>query len=240
MELKIDLHVHSDASIDGRSTLSELARTAAARGLDALMICDHNKFTLTAPEIREGVLLLPGCEVSTVSGHLLALFCQEPFVLSPELPTLPEASALIHAHGGLAVVAHPFTRANRDREAEVPYLDGAECANARAYFHNPNANRMAADFAARHDLLTTGGSDAHHMGEVGNCYTLLTCDGRTPEAIEAAFRAGKCRPVFQKDTSRVRKGLSQMRAARRRGGVKDLCVGAAYIVYCAGRDILHI
>ncbi len=240
MELKIDLHVHSDASIDGRSTLDELAGAAKARGLDALMICDHNKFTLTAPEVREGVLLMPGCEVSTASGHLLALFCREPFEIPPELPTLAEAASLIHAHGGLAVIAHPFTRADRDREAEAAYLDGAECANARAYFHNPDANKMAADFAARHDLLTTGGSDAHHMGEVGNCYTLLTCDGRSPEAIEAAVRAGKCRPVFQKNTSRTRKGLSQFKAARRRGGLKNLCVGAAYVAYCAGRDILHI
>lgn len=240
MALKIDLHVHSDASLDGRSSLDELAKAAKERGLDVLMICDHNKFTLTAPEYREGVLLLPGCEVSTASGHLLALFCKEPFEVPAELPTLSDAAALIHAHGGLAVIAHPFTRADRDREGEAAYLDGAECANARAFFHNPDANKMAADFAARHELLTTGGSDAHHRGEVGNCYTELSCDGRSPERIEAALRQGNCRPVFVKNTSRTRKGLSQFKAARRRGGVKALCVGAAYIAYCAGRDILHV
>lgn len=240
MELKIDLHVHSDASPDGRSTLDELARAAKARGLDAIAVCDHNRFTLETPEEREGVLLLPGCEVSTRTGHVLALFCRSPFPLPAELPGLADASELIHGAGGIAVIAHPYTRADRDREDEARFLDGAECANARAFFHNPAANAMAEDFAARHGLIRTGGSDAHHAGEVGNCCTVARCAERTPEAVEAALRAGACRPVFVKNTSRTRKGLSQLTAARRRGGVKNLCVGLAYTVWCAGRDILHI
>lgn len=240
MELKIDLHVHSSASPDGRSDLTALAKAAKERGLDALAICDHNTFTLAAPEFREGVLLLPGCEVSTGSGHLLALFCKERFEIPAELPALSEAAEQIRAHGGIAVVAHPFTRADRDRETEAAHLDGAECANARARFHNPDANKMAEEFAARHDLIATGGSDAHHAGEVGNCYTGVECGEFSPEAIESAVRAGRCRPVFVKNTSRTRKGLSQLEAARRRGGVKNLCRGAAYLAYCVGRDILHI
>ena len=240
MEVKVDFHVHSAASLDGRSELDELARAAKKRGLDAVAICDHNRFTLTYPETREGVLLLPGCEVSTRSGHVLALFCGESFAPPEELPSLEGAAELIHSHGGVAVLAHPFTRADIDREGEERYLDGVESANARAYFHNPRANQTAAEFAARHGLFETGGSDAHHAGEVGNCHTALECRDRSPEAVETALRAGRCRPVFVKNTCRTRKGLSQFRAARRRGGVKNLCVGAAYIAYCAARDILHI
>ncbi len=240
MELKIDLHVHSSASLDGRSGLDALAKAAGERGLDAVAVCDHNRFTLEKPETRRGVLLLPGCEVSTKTGHLLALFCREPFDVPEEPPALAEAAGLIHAHGGLAVIAHPFARADRDREVEARELDGAECANARAYFHNPEANAMALAFASRHKLISTGGSDAHEAGEVGNSYTAAECGERTPEGIESAVRAGLCRPVFVKNTSRTRKGLSQLEAARRRGGVRALCRGAAYLVYCAGRDIFHI
>lgn len=240
MELKIDLHVHSDASLDGRSGLDELARAAAKRGLDAVAICDHNRFTLREPEERGGVLILPGCEVSAKTGHVLALFCKEQFELPGELPELADAAESIRAHGGLAVIAHPYTRADKDREPEAAYLEGAECANARAFFHNPRANDMAADFAARHGLIKTGGSDAHEAGEVGNCYTLVQCGERTPEAIERAVRAGDCRPVFVRNTSRTRKGLSQLAAARRRGGIGNLCTGLAYTAYCAGRDLLHI
>ena len=240
MELKIDLHVHSDASLDGRSGLDELARAAASRGLHAMAICDHNRFTLTSPETREGVLLLPGCEVSTRSGHILALFCKKPFDIPAELPEVPAAAELIRGSGGIAVAAHPFTRAALDREAEAEYLDGVEGANARAYFHNPRANEMAAEYAVRHGLPQTGGSDAHSAGEVGSCYTAVECEALTPASVEEAVRAGACRPVFVKNTSRLRKGLSQFAAARRRGGIKELCRGTAYIVYCAGRDILHI
>ncbi len=240
MILKVDIHVHSDASPDGRSSPDELAKAAGERGLDAIVICDHNKFTLAAPELREGVLLLPGCEVSTKTGHLLALFCKERFEAPPELPELCEAAELIRAHGGVAVIAHPFARADRDREDEAECLDGVECANARAWFHNSRAGEMAADFAARHKLTAIGGSDAHHSGEVGNCYTELDCEVCTAECIETALREGKCRPVFLKNTSRTRKGFSQFRAARRRGGIKALCVGTAYIAYCVIRDILHV
>ncbi len=241
MELKIDFHVHSNASLDGRSDLSDLAKAAKARGLDGIAICDHNGFTLAAPETREGVLLLPGCEVSARTGHVLALFCGEQFRPDPkDLPELSDAAGRIRSSGGIAVIAHPYTRDDKDREGEAEALDGVECANARACFHNPRANDMAADLAARHRLIATGGSDAHEAGEVGNCYTVVDCDERTAEAIEKAVRAGKCRPVFVKNTSRTRKGLSQFAARRRRGGVKNLCVGAAYVVYCAVRDILHI
>ncbi len=240
MELKVDLHVHSEASPDGRSGLDALAQAAKKRGLDALAICDHNAFTLSSPEERAGVLLLPGCEVSTAAGHVLALFCREPFPCPKALPTLEEAVRTIRERGGLAVVAHPFARADRDLEGAAEALDGAECANARAYFHNGNANAMAEDFARRHGLFMTGGSDAHEAGEVGNCYTVLECAAPTPEALEEALRAGRCRPVFVRNTSRTRKGLSQFTLRRRLGGVKNICVGAAYVAYCAGRDILHL
>lgn len=241
MELKVDFHVHSSASQDGRSSLDELAGAAKKRGLDAIAICDHNAFTLSAPEEREGVLLLPGCEVSTKTAHVLALFCREPFDLPRGvLPELPEAAKLIHEHGGIAVIAHPYARADRDRDAEAPHLDGAETANARAYFRNDAANEMASGLAARFGLIATGGSDAHHAGEVGNAFTAVACRERTPEAVEKAVRAGECRAVIAKNTSRTRKGLSQLTAARRRGGVHAVCRALAYTAYCAARDILHI
>ncbi len=240
MELKIDLHVHSDASLDGRSGLDELAQAARKRGLDAIAICNHNRFTLTAPEEREGVLLLPGCEFSTKTGHVLALFCKEYVDPTGKLPELSEAVKTIHDLGGIAVIAHPFTRADKDREKEAECLDGAEAANSRAFFHNKRANEMASEFAARHALIKTGGSDAHEAGEVGNSYTAVTCEDRTPEAIENAVRAGRSEAVFVKNTSRTRKGLSQLRAARRRGGAAYFCRELVYTGYCVCRDILHI
>ena len=72
----------------------------------------------------------------------------------------PEAIALIHQAGGLAVMAHPgLTRADEliPPLAEMG-LDGLEC------YHTKHSSGVAAQYAAlavRLQLLITGGSDCH-------------------------------------------------------------------------------
>ena len=61
----------------------------------------------------------------------------------------------------------------------------------------------------------------------------------TLPALKAAVLAGACGPVLVRETSRLRKGLSQFARRKREGGVKNLAVGAAYVAYCAGLDILR-
>ena len=39
---RADLHVHTSASPDGRSSLEEIARAARRAGLDAVASTDHN------------------------------------------------------------------------------------------------------------------------------------------------------------------------------------------------------
>ena len=73
----VDLHVHTAASPDGRSSLADLAAAAKRAGLDAMAICDHDLCT-PVPEALEGVLLIPACEVSTRAGHITGLFLDGP------------------------------------------------------------------------------------------------------------------------------------------------------------------
>jgi hypothetical protein len=68
-----DLHAHTVHS-DGLLTVPELARLAVARGLDLLAVTDHNTDShhpLLAQE--NGILLLPGQELTTGRGHANAL-----------------------------------------------------------------------------------------------------------------------------------------------------------------------
>ena len=76
----VDLHVHTAASPDGRSSLADLAAAAKRAGLDAMAICDHDLCT-PVPEALEGVLLIPACEVSTRAGHITGLFLDRPLDL---------------------------------------------------------------------------------------------------------------------------------------------------------------
>ena len=76
MKLLADLHVHSRASVDGRSSVEDLIQTAKARGLAAITVSDHDLCT-PLPE-RPDVLLIPGVEITSANGHILGLFLERP------------------------------------------------------------------------------------------------------------------------------------------------------------------
>ncbi len=77
----VDLHLHSTAS-DGTDTPAELVRKAAALGLSAIAVTDHDTMAdLTEASVVAqdlGVELVPGCELSTRTPygelHLLAFW----------------------------------------------------------------------------------------------------------------------------------------------------------------------
>lgn len=233
-----DLHVHTSASPDGRSSLEAIARAAKAAGLDAVAITDHDLCT-PVPASLEGVLLIPGCEISTRAGHITGLFLDRPLPLEAlgRLPAPEDAAAAIHQAGGLAVLAHPFQRPGAEPENFTFPLDGMETANARAAFKVPDANGRAAALASSRHLAAVGGSDGHDAAEVGNAWTELEAEELSLPALRAALAAGRSRAVLQKNTSHLRKGLSQWTKARRIGGLPRLGKATAYLGYCLLLDI---
>ncbi|MFQ8927553.1 MAG: PHP domain-containing protein [Evtepia gabavorous] len=158
MRLTLDLHLHSQASPDGRMTVEEIAAAARARGLHGVAVCDHD-VVYTGPTEVDGVLLIPGVEFSTEHGHLLGLFVRQPMVYT----TWEETTQAVRRLGGLTVLAHPFQHRKEEGKLVplVPYLDGMETWNGRANRKNPQANAQAAAFAKDYGLIPTAGSDAH-------------------------------------------------------------------------------
>ena len=234
--MKIDLHVHSAASPDGRSSLSALAAAAARRGLDAIVITDHDRFTLTEPQQLHGVWLLPGIECSTDAGHILGLLPDRIPTLPPGDP-LPDAAAVTDALrccGAVTVLAHPFARPVK---AVVTCTDAIETANARAYVRNYAANQQAAALALQHTLPQTGGSDAHSAREVGNAYTELDAPDIALEQLRAALLSGNATPVLRRNTPRRYKGRSQLCKARRFGNLRRRLRALAYLAYCILQDL---
>ena len=232
---RADLHVHTDASGDGRSTLARQAAAARAAGLDAMAVTDHDRCT-PVPERMEGVLLIPGCEISTTLGHITGLFLARPVdMVALEKPRSPEAAVrAIHEAGGLAVLAHPYELREPDRAGLQVALDGMETANARADLKDAHANEKAAALAAELGLAPVGGSDGHHAKEVGNAYTELEAAELTLDALRAALAGRRCRAVLVRRTGWVQKGLSQWRAARRHGPRRQIH-GLLYLGKCLWR-----
>jgi 3',5'-nucleoside bisphosphate phosphatase len=106
--VRIDLHVHSSAS-DGTDPPAEVARRAAAAGLDVVALTDHDTMAGIAPAaaaLPAGLTLVPGLELSCLddgrSMHLLGYLCD------PADPALAAETALIRddrVHRARAMVA---------------------------------------------------------------------------------------------------------------------------------------
>ncbi len=241
MVLKLDLHVHSDRSTDGRSSLSELIAAAKTRGLDGFALADHD--LLSESFESEDFIIIPACECSTSEGHIIGLFLSElPRCLksqSGHLPTAREAIDEISRQGGISIWAHPYERHTDINEDAASLADFIETANARANFKNIYANDRAADLARRLNKPSTGGSDGHHAHEVGNAYTEICCKGIELNDIQRALQSGNTRAILVSNTPRLQKGLSQLEKCRRtNAGLPRRCKAYAYLLYCLILDLI--
>ena len=122
--VRIDPHVHSDGSYDGHEPVELILEHAADIGLDAVVITDHDtmgesrRAAALAPEY--GLIGIPGVEVSTANGHLLAIGVDR---MPPRRESYTDTVAWIREHGGVAIVPHPFQRSRhgvRRRDIPVP------------------------------------------------------------------------------------------------------------------------
>jgi hypothetical protein len=107
-----DLHIHTIYSWDATPTVrSVLERTVQHTDLDVIAITDHDvvKGALQAVDLAPhyGIEVIPGIEISTAEGHLLALFVYE--AVPPGL-SLTESVLRVGELGGLCVAPHPAAR----------------------------------------------------------------------------------------------------------------------------------
>jgi predicted metal-dependent phosphoesterase TrpH len=192
--LSVELHAHSSLSYDGRDPVERLLEEAAAVGLDGLAVTDHDEIDASleaadlAPEY--GLVGIPGMEVTSAAGHVLALGIAE---LVPAGLSFRETIDAIHAQGGIAVVPHPFQKSRsgvlaKISEEELTVADAIEVFNSRLL--TGRANRRAERFALRHNLPVTAGSDAHISEMIGRGVTHVDTEERSVEAILAAIREG--------------------------------------------------
>lgn len=203
---KADLHLHTSHS-DGMAGVAELLdHIEAHTGLDVIAVTDHDSLR-GAESAREKWArgsyrfeVVPGMEVTTVEGHLLALFIEEPV---PSLRGVEETAEAIHRLGGLCVVPHPFTWMTRGlglrhlRRAAA-HLDGIEVTNG-----TPAGRQGAARAKSLNEsefrLAEVGGSDAHFLACVGAGYTEF--DGRSAEELRRAIVERTTRGVSRRHPS---------------------------------------
>lgn len=168
--------------------------------MDLIALTDHDDirgaFILRDLAAKRGshVAVVPGIEVTTRAGHLLALFVEDEI---PMFRPLDETIRRIHRGGGIAIVPHPLSyltfsvgerslRSLAARGDDEPFVDGIEIRNPsyagrvrvqRARWLNTHVLRVA----------ETGSSDAHHAKLVGTAWTEFPGEGAA--ALRAAITA---------------------------------------------------
>jgi predicted metal-dependent phosphoesterase TrpH len=191
--LRIDTHVHSDASYDGHDPVELVLEHAADIGLDGVVITDHDVLhaSLEAAELAPeyGLVGIPGVEVSTARGHLLAVGVSE---MPPRGAPLAETVAWVRERGGVAVVPHPFQRSRHGVSKRA--LGGCEVDAVEVYnswLFTGYKNRRARRFAERRHYPGVAGSDAHTVPFVGRAYTEVDAAERSAAAVLDAIRRGE-------------------------------------------------
>ncbi len=198
---KADIHVHS-ACGDGMDSVEQILDYADRKtDLTVVAITDHDvlKGGDLAREVKargnHRVDVVAGEEVTTLQGHLLALFIEEP--VAPLKP-LAETLEAIHRQGGLCVIPHPLNWLTRSighrsilsvmtQRGSGIYFDGIQMWNVApgSRVKLSTARRLNKE---RYHLPELGGSDAHFVQAVGSAYTLF--EGESAEDLRRSILAG--------------------------------------------------
>jgi len=170
--IRADLHIHTSYSPDSNVSLERLIARCRKVGINCVAITDHNTIAGALEMKRLAPFeVIVGEEIQTLTGEVIGYF------LSEEIPRgLPaeETAHRIKEQGGAVCIPHPFDRLRlstirrQSLEALVPYTDIIEVFNSRLILRRQCT--MAQRFAEVHGLLSSAGSDAHTVFEVGNAY----------------------------------------------------------------------
>jgi len=185
-----ELHAHSSFS-DGLASPLEIVAHAKRR-LDGIAITDHDVINGSLEALKYSspdFTVIAGVEVSSVQGHILALFVRE---LVPKGLTAKETVEAIHSFGGLAIAAHPYDRYRRgvkDLILKLPF-DAVEVVNGHTFTNISDP----AEVCLGAGIPMVGGSDAHTLREIGSVATEFK--GDFVQAVEAGAVGVKSRPLF--------------------------------------------
>ena len=148
--IDVDLHMHTDHSMDCATPVEVLLATARDQGLGAIAVTDHNEISgaLEAQRMapKYGVKVIVGEEVKTkAQGEVIGLFLTEKI---PRGMTLQETVAEIKRQGGIVYVPHPFDRMHAVPDYE--HLLGSSTTSTRsrsttrAWRSAPSTRRLSA------------------------------------------------------------------------------------------------
>jgi predicted metal-dependent phosphoesterase TrpH len=209
-----DLHIHTIYSYDGTASVPAVLNRAKQIGLNVIAITDHDEIagSIKAMEFAPmyGIEVIPGTEVTTAEGDLLALNVTEK--IQRDMPLI-ETVLKVGELGGFCIAPHPMAGGfgmksmsarsilKAHREPEVArLLIPIESYNATAI--DRMSNHYTRILAERLDIAQTASSDAHVVEAIGLGATEF--DGHTSQHLIDALRKGNVQQRKQKEWNSIR------------------------------------
>lgn len=218
-----DLHIHSTYSRDATTTVRAILKQASDVHLDVIAVTDHDEFrgSLEACKLayQYGVEVIPGAEVTTKEGHLVALFIDE---LPPAGQSLIDTLIFIGKMGGIAIAPHPFNGLphSLSMESVVGALTNPRAKAILKGMETHNMGTQAFDSTAQKlsiylPLAQIASSDAHVYWAVGAGRTEFP--GKTAYELRTAIENNITRPVPYEEEFSARAIFSWVRHMALRG-----------------------
>ena len=172
--IKLDLHIHSQYSEDAIGSPKDIIKSLKKKGLQGMAITDHNTVEggLKAVKIApKDFIVIPGIEISTADGHILALNVEKNIVRNL---SIQETVEKILDQGGTPIVPHLFRNMSGIKKEKLKTIhqkiNTIEVFNACSM---PKTNLKIAKIAKEFNLGGTGGSDSHDPAYAGYAYTVV-------------------------------------------------------------------
>lgn len=189
--LRVEFHCHTIFSKDSLTRPEDLVKACRRKGIDRVVVTDHNTIAgARAAQTIDPELVIVGEEIATTRGEILAAFVSEEI---PKGLTPGETIRRLKDQGAFISVSHPFDRWRSGHWREEDLLeilrevDAIEVYNSRCML--PRFNQKARQFAEKHHLAGTVGSDAHVAFELGqSLMNLEPFEG--PEGLRRVIRRG--------------------------------------------------
>ena len=182
--LKLDLHLHSQYSEDGAGSPKEIIKILKKKGLQGMAITDHNNIegSLNAVKVApKDFIVIPGVEISTLDGHILALNVREN--IQREL-SVEETIDKINDVGGTPIVPHIYRNLSGIKENNFKKIykkiSAIEVFNSCSV---PQSNLKTVELAKKFNLGGTGGSDSHEPAYAGDGYTTVNSTDLSIDSI---------------------------------------------------------
>lgn len=201
--MRVDMHMHTKDWSDGQATAAEMIETAIERGLDGVVITDHDRMLL--PEDQEALQrryprcrIFRGCEMSIARDHVLVIGGTGRVVPLTTPETVGDLGRFARETGALTVFAHPFWI-----DPTFKYNLDDFCPDAMDLL-SMNVDTAPARFdiyrrvAQERGMQLVACSDAHSTEHVGLYHIDLDNDVRDDADLVREVRAGRfCIATFE-------------------------------------------